>query len=384
MKKKDLLDLAPQYVQASGKLATLLYKEEIEVLLRTPGYAGFSLLDLHDYPTQGTAVIGPLDAFWDSKGFVTPATFREYCGPTVPLLRMPKRTYTVDESFKATADVANYGPADLTSAEPVWSIDDEHGREIASGTWPAMTLQTGTLSVIGPLTASLAAAHPPCKLTVTVALQGTPFKNTWDIWVYPANLQPTPPAGVVTCDEWNDAAQSALADGKTVFLMTTNLANSLPGSLKPVFWSPVWFPNKKPLTMGLLLDPAHPAFAQFPTEFYSDWQWWDILAQSGTLMLDNAPPGFRPILRVMDNFARNGNLGDLFEARVGKGRLLFCSMNLNDPKNQRPAARQLLASLYAYVGSDKFQPTQRLSTGTLDALLAKPAPNQASPSPSAP
>ena len=53
--KKHLLDLAPHYVQASGKFATLLYKEEIEVLLRTRGYAGFSLLDLHDYPTQGTA-----------------------------------------------------------------------------------------------------------------------------------------------------------------------------------------------------------------------------------------------------------------------------------------------------------------------------------------
>jgi hypothetical protein len=138
--------------------------------------------------------------------------------------------------------------------------------------------------------------------------------------------------------------------------------------------------------MGLLLDPAHPAFAQFPTEFYSDWQWWDILAQSSTLMLDKASPGFRPILRVMDNFARNGNLGDLFEARVGKGRLLFCSMNLNDPANQRLAARQLLASLYAYAGSDKFRPAQQLSPGTLDVLLAKPAPKpkQASPQPSAP
>ena len=386
MRNKDLLDLAPRYVQASGKLATLLYKEEIEVLLRTPGYAGFSLLDLHDYPTQGTAVVGPLDAFWDSKGFVTPAAFREYCGPTVPLLRMPKRTYTVDKPFEATADVANYGPADLTSAQPAWSIADEQGRAIASGTWPAMTLQTGTLTVIGTLKASLAAARAPCKLTVKVALQGTRFKNTWDIWVYPANLQPAAPANVVTCDEWNDTAKSALADGKTVFLMTTNLANSLPGSLKPVFWSPVWFPNKKPLTMGLLLDPAHPAFAQFSTEFYSDWQWWDILAQSSTLMLDKAPPGFRPILRVMDNFARNGNLGDLFEARVGRGRLLFCSMDLNDTKNRRPAARQLLASLYGYVESDKFQPAQRLSPGTLDALLAKPAsaPRQASPHPSVP
>ena len=50
---KHMLDLAPRFFQATGKQAVLLYKEEIEVLLRTPGYAGFSLLDLHDYPRPG-------------------------------------------------------------------------------------------------------------------------------------------------------------------------------------------------------------------------------------------------------------------------------------------------------------------------------------------
>ena len=109
LEKKHLLDLEPEFVEASGRFAVRLYKEEIEVLRRTPGYAGFSLLDLHDYPTQGTALVGPLDAFWDSKGFITPAAFRRFCGPTVPLLRMPKRTYTVDEPFEATADLAHYG-----------------------------------------------------------------------------------------------------------------------------------------------------------------------------------------------------------------------------------------------------------------------------------
>src|SRR5208337_3270536 len=93
LKAKHMLDLAPSFVQATGRHAALLYKEEIEVLLRTPGYAGFSLLDLHDYPGQGTALVGILDPFWDSKGFVTPEVHRQYSGQTVPLLRMKKRTY---------------------------------------------------------------------------------------------------------------------------------------------------------------------------------------------------------------------------------------------------------------------------------------------------
>jgi len=373
MKQKHLLDLAPRYVQASGKLATLLYKEQIEMLLRTQGLGGFSLLDLHDYPCQGTAVVGPLDAFWDSKGFVTPEAFRRYCGPTVPLLRMPKRTYTADEPFKATVEVAHYGAANLPDMQPVWSIKDEKGREVASGKWPALTLKTGQSTVIGPLKASLAGASPPCKLTVTVALEGAEFVNSWEIWVYPANVKPTAPADVVTCEDWNDTAKAALADGKKVFVMTTCLAYSLPGSLRPVFWSPVWFPARKPNTMGLLCDPTHPALSQFPTEFYSNWQWWDILSQSSSVMLDKTPAGFRPIIQIMDNFQRNQKLGVLFEARVGKGRLLFCSMDLTDKLNQRPAARQLLASLYAYLDSDKFQPAQELSPELLDKLLAERA-----------
>jgi len=198
--QKHLLDLAPEFVQASGRFAVRLYKEEIEALLRTPGYAGFSLLDLHDYPTQGTALIGSLDPFWDSKGFIKPEAFRRFCGPTVPLLRMPKRTYTVDETFEATADLSHFGAADIADAEPVWTIRDAHGREMAVGKLPRLNVPTGKLTALGAINASLARAAAPAKMTVTVALSGTPFANDWDIWVYPASITPKLPGDVVVCE----------------------------------------------------------------------------------------------------------------------------------------------------------------------------------------
>jgi hypothetical protein len=373
MEKKHLLDLEPKYVEASGKLATLLYKEEIENLLRTRGYGGFSLLDLHDYPTQGTALVGPLDAFWDSKGFVTPEAFRQYCGPTVPLLRMPKRTYASDEAFEAKAEIAHYGPADLPNAQPVWEIKDEQGREVASGKFPSLVVATGTLTELGAIKAPLAGARAPGKLTVTVSLQGTKFVNRWEIWVYPAQVTPALPADVVVCDEWNATAKTALAAGKKVLVMTKKVADSLHGSFTPVFWSPVWFPSQVPNTMGILCDPKHPALSGFPTELSSNWQWHDIINQSSLLNLDSTPAGFHPIVQVIDNFARNRKLGVLFEARVGKGRLLVCSINLKDKIDHRPAAKQLLASLCAYLASDKFQPGQELSPALLDGLLASPS-----------
>ena len=369
LEQKHLLDLAPKFVQASGRFAVQLYKEEIEVLLRTPGYGGFSLLDLHDYPNQGTALIGPLDPFWDSKGFIAPAAFRRFCGPTVPLLRMPKRSYTAAEPFEATADLAHYGPADLASAEPVWTIKDAHGREVASGKLPTVNAPTGKLTALGTINASLAKAPAPGKLTVTVALRGTQFVNDWDIWVYPANLSPTPPPDIVVCEKWGPA-KAALAEGKRVvfFAPAGNTPQSMSGRFLPVFWSPVWFPSQKPNTMGLLCDPSHPLFAKFPTEFHSDWQWYELMQRSRFFILDDTPPAYRPVLQVIDNFARNHKLGIVFEGRAGRGQLLACGFDLPS-MTQDPAARQLLASLYAYVASAAFKPTQEFNSGLLNKLF---------------
>ena len=108
LESNHMADQAHDFLMASGKLQTLLYKEEIESSLRTPGFAGFQLLDLHDFPGQGTALVGVLDPFWDSKPYVSPEEFRRFCGPTVPLARMKKRVWTSSETFEADLEIARY------------------------------------------------------------------------------------------------------------------------------------------------------------------------------------------------------------------------------------------------------------------------------------
>lgn len=368
--KKHLLDLAPQFFQATGRQAVLLYKEEIELLRRTPGYPGFSLLDMHDYPGQGTALIGPLDPFWDSKGFVTPEEHSHYFGPTAPLLRMKKRTFTADEPFIAEAEISHFGRTDLAAAVPEWSICDEKGTVVASGALAARLIPSGKLSPLGHIEASLSKAAAPCKLTVSVSIRGTPITNSWDIWVYPPKVDVTPPKDVVVSGQWNDEVKTTLAKGSRVLLFATQKnAHSLPGRFLPVFWSPVWFPSQVPNTMGILCDPKHPALADFPTEFYSNWQWYNLLDHSRSIILDDTPADFRPIVMMIDNFARNHKLGAIFEARVGKGRLLVCGIDLPGLAEEDPAARQLLASLQRYAASDKFQPRGELPVEMLDKLF---------------
>ena len=367
---KNMLDEAPLFFQATGKQAVLLYKEEIEVLMRSAGHAGFSLLDLHDYPGQGTALIGLLDPFWDSKGFATPAEHYRYCGPIVPLLRIPKRVYTTDEALAATVDLAQFGPADLHRVEPSWQVADANGNVVDSGKLPVVDAPTGKLTTLGSFTASLAKAQAPCKLNVTVSVQD--HSNEWDVWVYPPGGPPAAPADLIVSRQWDDATKAALADGKNVIFFPKVLSSSrsLGGRFLPVFWSPIWFPTQRPNTMGILCDPKHPAFAHFPTEFYSNWQWYDLIEKSRSMILDDTPPTFRPIVQVIDNFGRNDKLGNLFEARVGKGRLIACSMKLPDIADQSPAAAQMLRSLYDYAGSDAFQPKDSLDVALLDSLFA--------------
>jgi hypothetical protein len=282
---------------------------------------------------------------------------------------MPKRTYTSDEAFEAIAEIAHCGAADLPNAQPVWAIKDEQEREIASGKLPGLSVPTGRLTALGTIKTLLASAHAPSKLTVTVSLQGTKFVNDWEIWVYPANVTPAAPADVVVSEKWAEA-KSALNEGKKVvfFPHATDPAQTMRGRFLPVFWSPVWFPNQKPNTMGLLCDPQHPLLKQFPTESYSNWQWYELMQRSRLFILDDTASDYRPLVQVIDNFARNHKLGVVFEGRAGSGQLLVCGFDLPNMTND-PAARQLLSSLYSYVGSAAFKPTPELGVELLEKLF---------------
>ena len=59
------------------------YKAEMETAIRTRGMAGFQLLDLQDFPGQGTALVGILDAFMDSKNVISAEKWRQSCNDVV-------------------------------------------------------------------------------------------------------------------------------------------------------------------------------------------------------------------------------------------------------------------------------------------------------------
>lgn len=111
--------------------------------------------------------------------------------------------------------------------------------------------------------------------------------------------------------------------------------------------------------MGLLTDPNHPVFADFPTEFHTNWQWFPIIKQSYPLILDRLLDKYRPLVQVIDNVERNHKLGLLFEFKVEKGSLMVCMSDLKAAWD-KPETRQLYKSILQYMNSLEIIPIFQL------------------------
>ena len=373
-----MLDQAHDFVRASGALSVICHREDIEATLRTPGLGGFQLLDIQDFPGQGTALVGILNVFMESKGLITPEAWRQFCCETVPLLRMKKYTWTTDETFAGRVEVAHYGPADLPDARVTWTITGRDGKKVAVGAFDPVTIKHGKLFEVDMFALPLGDVAAPQKLTITLAVEGTQYRNDYPIWVYPPKVDTSVPKGVLVADSFTaEATKMHLAGGGKVLLAPKldKLLHSVEGGFQTDFWSPMFAEAAKkqglpgpPGTLGILCDPDAPVLAGFPTEFHSNWQWWHLVKNSRPIILDDTPQSYRLMVQVIDNFVTNHKLGLIAETRVGKGTMLICAIDL--PGHQdKPEARQLLHSLLRYIDSPAFAPKAELDAELLRKLL---------------
>lgn len=366
--KKGLLDKADDYLDATARFANILYKEEIERALKTPGFSGVQLLGIQDFPGQGTALVGLINSFWESKGVIDAKDFSKFNAPVVPLANFPKAVYTVSEPFHAGISVANYGAGDLNDGKLTWTLSDQSGNR-KSGAVDYTVLPQGEVTAVDSIAVSLAEFTKPSKLTLSVAIPGTEYENSWNIWVYPETDGID--NGTVSVTSSLDEALAQLKAGKNVlFMPDRNRVNGIESKFLPVFWSPVHFP-KQAGGMGVLADAGHPALQGFPNDGHSDWQWWVPVKNAKVMQLDsivdrNTGRNIEPVVGVIDNFLHNRRLGYLFEARCGNGRLMVSSIDLNVDS---PEVRSLRNGIIGYMSSDKFNPKDEIAPEILGTII---------------
>lgn len=374
-----MLSQADDFHKASGLWSVKLYKADIEMDLRTRNMAGFQLLDIQDYPGQGSAFVGILDAFMESKGITTPEEWRQWCSPVVPLLEMKKFCFEDGEKIQAKVTVANYGGSSLYGKKLKWKIGD------AEGVMNIFTYDEGLIDV-GVLDEEIS-ADKPTKLNVSLNIEETEARNSYDFWVYPKKALEK--KGVIIAKDLNQKVVKVLEHGGKVLWMPTASShfvaaddtlsqadNATPYTVGGLFQTDYWNyrmfkticeNNKKkvsPGTLGILTNPEHPIFKGFPTEMHTNWQWFPVIKESHPLVLDNFAKDYRPVVQVIDNIEWNHKLGLVMEWKVGAGKLLVCMSDL-EKAAKYPEGKAFYQSVIDYMRSADFNPQVKMTASDL-------------------
>lgn len=377
-----------RYVEATGELSRIGYREEIEAAMRTKELSGISLLGLQDFPGQGTALVGMINSHMKTKpyAFARPEKFRRFFRSELALVGLPRYTYEAGETLMAEVTVANYGKQEICA--PVrWTLwqDGEAVQEgvlaggetvvqskelqadetgVQSGGSAEVVCPAGTLTKVGTLELPLDFVQENARFDLEVRVGIA--ENTYPLWVY-RKAEPVCPANVHETAVLDETALGVLAGGGCVYLTPPSDAEHLPSSIRAQFTTDFWSVGTFAAQeggMGQLIDERHPIFAAFPTEFHTNWQWWPMAVQRAVIL----PRPMKAIVTEMDSYAYMRPMAQLLECRCNGGRLLLSSMGLQDLQ-QYPEARALLRAIYGYLASDAFAPEQELTVDEVRGLV---------------
>ena len=424
--KSGTKHLWPRFCEVSAKLCRLMYKADVEGLMRTPSCTGLQLLSVQDFTGQCEAMIGWRDSFYDLKPSVKGMPpFRDVFNPMPHLARFEKYCWSVGETYKATLVVRNITEQPILEGSNFdYSILGQRAScplessalgqrascplTIAEGTLHlAKTINPGDVGVVGEV-----------AVPITDEMAGKKFElkfgsNSWPFWVFESTgkmpvvpvlppstgkmpvvpvLPPSTgkmPVVPVTVTASFEEAVAALAKGGRV-LYTGPSAKSAKSHFKPVYWSAGHFKqaDAELSSLGYMVQSEHPALRGFPTEDWADWQWYNLVEGGvkhdlAELVGSRVPrdrggrgatalPDLVPIVQPVPDLHYSTFMGMLFELKIGEGRLMVCGLNLSD--RTKPEVIAMRASILSYMESNDFNPTVSIEADKLKEAFAPRIP----------
>lgn len=372
VEERGLLPTWEKYVEATGELSRLAYREEIEAAMRTRELSGISLLGLQDFPGQGTALVGMMNSHMESKPypFARPERFREFFRESRIFVKLPRYTYEEGEYLTAEVEVANFGKESI-SGELVWTlgyrdcaVNSGRGELRCDRADRQKNCPPGTYTSLGRLDIPLEVKGVSAALILTVSIGDC--TSTYPVWVY-QKTSPECPKNVYETRVFDEQTRAVLQNGGRVYLSPDADKESLPYSIKTQFTTDFWsvgtFADQEG-GMGQLIDTEHPIFKEFPTDFHTDWQWW-IMATKRAVVL---PHPMKTIITEMDSYAFLRPMAQLIEFRCLKGNVLLSTMELHKSQ-QYPEARALQTAIYEYLSGEDFEPSEEIAEEELSMLV---------------
>lgn len=382
VEERGLLPTWEKYVEATGELSRLAYREEIEAAMRTRELSGISLLGLQDFPGQGTALVGMMNSHLEPKpyDFARPERFRKFFQECRILVKLPHYTYEAGERLIAEVEAANFGKENIEGVF-CWTLAgkksvSENGNcepaeikskntVIATGEDTEITIcRPGSYTEVGSLDIPLDFVEKNTALTLKVRIGDS--ISAYPIWVY-RKTTPVCPENVYETRAFDMKTREILQNGGRVYLSPDADKESLPNSIKTQFTTDFWsvgtFADQEG-GMGQLIDTEHPIFKEFPTDFHTDWQWW-IMATKRAVIL---PHPMKTIITEMDSYAFLRPMAQMIEFRCLKGKVLLSTMELHKSQ-QYPEVRALQASIYTYLSGENFEPAEEITEEELSMLV---------------
>lgn len=372
VEERGLLPTWEKYVEATGELSRLAYREEIEAAMRTRELSGISLLGLQDFPGQGTALVGMMNSHLEPKpyDFARPERFREFFTESRIFVKIPRYTYEEGEYLTAEVEVANFGKESI-SGELVWTlgyrdcaVNTGSGEFLCGRADGQKNCPPGTYTSLGRLDIPLEVKGVSAAFMLTVSMGDC--TSTYPVWVY-QKTSPECPKNVYETRVFDEQTRAVLQNGGRVYLSPDADKESLPYSIKTQFTTDFWsvgtFADQEG-GMGQLIDTEHPIFKEFPTDFHTDWQWW-IMASKRAVIL---PHPMKTIITEMDSYAFLRPMAQMIEFRCLKGKVLLSTMELHKSQ-QYPEVRALQASIYTYLSGENFEPAEEITEEELSMLV---------------
>ena len=372
VEERGLLPVWKKYVEATGELSRLAYREEIEAAMRTRELSGISLLGLQDFPGQGTALVGMMNSHMEPKPypFARPERFREFFRESRIFVKMPRYTYEEGEHLTAEVEVANFGKESIRG-ELVWTlgyrdcaVNTGRGELRCDRADRQKNCPPGTYTSLGRLDIPLEVKGVSAALILTVSIGGC--TSTYPVWVY-QKTSPECPKNVYETRVFDEQTRAVLQNGGRVYLSPDADRESLPNSIKTQFTTDFWSVGtfaEQEGGMGQLIDTEHPIFRNFPTDFHTDWQWWIVAGKRAVIL----PRSMKSVITEMDSYAFLRPMTQLIEFNCLNGKVLLSTMELHKSL-QYPEARALQAAIYEYLSGEEFRPAEELTVEELRTMV---------------
>jgi hypothetical protein len=354
-------DFAAQMVARNMKRVLSLRKNSVEDFRRFPELSGYVITTIADLPAHKCGFYDQLgQAKWTSE------QWRAFTADRILALNSARASFCFRTDENASFEIAfsNFGAplkdeplrwrlmeGEKTLAQGEGSVSAACGEVVKAA---QCEFAAGMLSLTKPKT---------LRLVAELGQKGETVRNEWRVWFFPAEekellkLATQKPVTSPEVDKilitasLDEATRKALTAGARVIYLPAEEDKSFPRK-DASFWrmeTAIWLPT------------GHPALGDFPHEDFVDRQFYDL-----TTYRPFDTQGFRDrITPLIWGFSIRTTgmapppLADyLFEARVGKGKLLACALNVRGAENV--AGNYLLECLIRYANSSAFNPLQEL------------------------